>query len=262
MGALLDELACLTRDLMVMQSAPKEGITLLSGVASDSDVKTLAGCFTFPELVYMMNTIQKTVSGFTKSASRRVDTELCLVNLCQPQLRLDAESINARLGRVEEQLKNGIKFSAPQAHHSVESEEEYPPIPDDTDAPPALDEMREKPVQDEAPVGFWPDLAAEVRRELKPPVTGFFAPTPNAPVQGALRGNVLELRCANSFTMEVVNKPEILGLIGQRAAAKLGRPVRVVAIDRTARPAENKNLEQLLDFGRAHSDIVKIRNDS
>ena len=111
-------------------------------------------------------------------------------------------------------------------------------------------------------MGFWTDLAADVRRELKPPVTGFFAPTPNAPVQGVLKGDVLELRCANSFTMEVVNKPEILILIGQKAAAKLGRPVRVVPVDRTARPAANKNLEQLLDFGRAHADIVKIRNDS
>ena len=262
MGALLDELACLTRDLMVMQSAPKEGITLLSGVASDSDVNHLSECFTFPELVYMMNTIQKTVNAFTKSASRRVDTELCLVNLCQPQLRLDAESINARLGRVEEQLKSGVAIQPSKPVAVSEPDEEYPPIPDDADAPPLPDEIPVKPVRDEAPVGFWTDLAADVRRELKPPVTGFFAPTPNAPVQGVLKGDVLELRCANSFTMEVVNKPEILILIGQKAAAKLGRPVRVVPVDRTARPAANKNLEQLLDFGRAHADIVKIRNDS
>ena len=99
-------------------------------------------------------------------------------------------------------------------------------------------------------------------RELKPPVTGFFAPTPNAPVQGVLRGNILELRCANSFTMEVVNKPEILALVGQKAGAKLGKPIRVVAVDRTAVPAANQNFQELLNFGRAHADVVKIKNNS
>ena len=262
MGALLDELACLTRDLMVMQSAPKEGISLLSGVASDTDVKHLLDRFTSSELVYMMNTIQKTVNAFTKSASRRMDTEICLVNLCQPQLRLDAQSINARLGRVEEMLKSGVRVKTPKQQEEAPQEDEYPPLPDDADAPPAPEEMHPEPVRDEAPVGFWTDLVAEVRRELKPPVNGFFVVTPNAPVQGILKGDVLELCCANSFTMDVVNKPEILALISRKAAAKLGRPIRVALTDKTAKPAANKNLEQLLDFGRAHADIVKIRNNS
>ena len=134
-------------------------------------------------------------------------------------------------------------------------------MPDDADAPPAPDEVPQVPVRDEAPVGFWTDLVAEVRRELKPPVNGFFVVTPNAPVQGILKGDVLELCCANGFTMDVVNKPEILAMVSRKAGAKLGRPVRVVLTDRTAKPAANKNLEQLLDFGRAHADVVKIRNN-
>jgi len=261
MGALLDELACLTRDLMVMQSAPKEGITLLSGVASDSDVNHLADQFTFPELVYMMNTIQKTVNGFTKSASRRVDTELCLLNLCQPQLRLDAESMNARLGKLEEQLKNGVPIQVTQPKRKEKMTDDQPPLLDDVDAPLLPDEVPQKELPDEAPVGFWTDLTAEIRRELKPPVVGFFAPTPNAPVQGVLSGDVLELRCTNNFTMEVVNKPEILAMIGQKASTKLGRPVRVIAVDKNAKPSTNKKLEELLSFGRSHADVITIRNN-
>jgi len=65
--------------------------------------------------------------------------------------------------------------------------------------------------------------------------------------------------CANSFTLEVVNKPEILQLVGRKAAARLGGPVQVKAVDASARPAANKNMDALLSFGRAHSDIVKIR---
>jgi len=260
MGALLDELACLTRDLMILQSAPKEGISLLSGVASDTDVKGLVSRFSSGELVYMMNTIQKTLASFTRSASRRVDTELCLLNLCQPELCLDAQGLNARLGRIEEQLRSG-SFTVRAAVSREEPEEELPPMPDDADAPPAPDEEMpaSAPVPDQTPVGFWPDLATEIRKELKPPVSGFFAPTPNAPVQGVLAGSTLELRCANSFTVDVVNKPEILALVARKAAAKLGKQVQVKAVDKTAQPAVSKGMEQLLRFSQAHSDVVKIR---
>ena len=37
-----------------------------------------------------------------------MDVELCLINLCQPELSLDAQSMNARIGRLEQQLKNGM----------------------------------------------------------------------------------------------------------------------------------------------------------
>jgi len=228
---------------------------MLSGVASDTDVAHLAQSFTDAELVYMMNTIQKTLASFTRSASRRVDTELCLLNLCQPQLRLDAENLNARLGRVEEQLKNG-SFTPVRAAPAPAAEE-LPPPPDDSQAPPEPEPAPKAP--DQTPVGFWTDLANDIRRELKPPVSGFFAPTPNAPVQGRLRDGALLLVCANSFTLEVVNKPEILQLVGRKAAARLGGPVQVKAVDASARPAANKNMDALLSFGRAHSDIVKIR---
>jgi len=265
MGAMLDELACLIRDLLVLQTAPKEGISLLSGVASDTDVRELSQRFSPGELVYMMNTVQKTLASFTRSASRRMDTELCILNLCQPELSLDAQSLNARLSRVEEQLRNG-DFAAPKGparpkEPIQEDEEELPPIPDDSDAPPDPSEptVPQSPVRDDTPVGFWTDLASQIRKELKPPVSGFFAPTPNAPVQGFLRGDTLELRCANGFTVEVVNKPEILSLVARKAAAVLGRNVRVLPVDGTAVPTNSRNMEALLKFSQAHSDIIKIK---
>ena len=105
------------------------------------------------------------------------------------------------------------------------------------------------------------DIAGAVRQELRPPGTGFFAPTSNAPVQGILRGNELIIQCQNAFTLEMVNKPEILALVERKASAKLGRPVRVKAADRNQVGSKSKQMEQLLSFGRAHGDIVKIKED-
>ena len=84
----------------------------------------------------MMNTVQETLHAFSSTGTRRMDAELCILNLCQPELTLAVESINARLCRVEDQLKSGnITIHAPAA--VPVAEEELPPPLDDLDAPPA-----------------------------------------------------------------------------------------------------------------------------
>ncbi len=265
LSAMLDEMACLTRDLLVMKTAGGAGITMLSGVASDKEVLELTKAISSAELVRMMNLIQTTLSGFTRSASRRMDAELCILELCQPELSLDVKAMNARLTRLEEQIKSGsfVVAAAPkkkvaQPSQEDELDDDRPPIPGDEDAPPAMDEPP-APKPSEAPAGFWTDLCSGVRKELKPPISGFFAATPNAPVQGALVGNQLELRCSNDFTAKMLDKPEILEVVSRKASAMLGRPVRAVAVDISAKPMGNPRMEQLMKFGRDHADIIKIK---
>ena len=177
----------------------------------------------------------------------------------RPELELNAESMNARLTRLEDQLKSGsITVSVAPTSVAGDDAEELPPIPDDRDAPPAFDEPS-VPIMEETPVGFWTDVVSQIRKELSPPASGFFVTTANAPVQARLSGNQLVLLCANTFTMEVINKPEILELVSRKASAKLGRPIRAVAADKTKSVQKSENMEKLLQFGRDHSDIIKIK---
>ena len=208
----------------------------------------------------MMTVIQQTMAGFTRSASRRMDAELCLLNLCQPELNLDAKALNARLTKLEEKLRTGdfvqpIRTQPAATVASVEEEEEeLPPPPDDQDAPP-----EENTQQDSTPIGFWTDLASGIRQELRPPISGFFAPTPNAPVQGVVYGDTVVLQCANAFTMDMVNKPQVLELVARKASAMLARPVTVTVVDASAAPQKSEKMDQLLSFGRAHSNVIKIK---
>ena len=259
MGALLDEMACLTRDFMILKTAPSEGISMLSGVASDEEVKSLASKFSAGELSRMMEIIQQTAVGFTKSTSRRMDAELCVVKLCQPELSLDADSVNSRITRLEEMVKSGSFIAAPVQQVVADMEDERPPLPDDMDAPPEFGEPVTQPLANQAPVGFWVDMVSEIRSELKPPASGFFVTTPNPPVEGVLRDSKLELVCAAEFIVNVINKPEILEMISRKASAKLGKPIRVVAVDRTKVNTKSRQMEQLLRFGQEHSDIIKIK---
>lgn len=261
LGALLDELACLTRDLLVLKTAGNAGITMLSGVASDQETLALGKAFGSGELVRMMERIQQTVAAFTRSSSRRMDAELCLVELCQPELNTDVSALNARLTRLEEQWKTGAVMLPQKAAKPAApvEDEELPPPPDDDDAPPEAEDSPAPKPQNDAPAGFWLDLCGGVRKELKPPVTGFFAGTPNAPVQGVLTGGKLELQCTNAFTAQMLDKPEILEVVSRKAGAMLGRQTQAIVVDLSAKPKGNPRMEQLMQFGREHADIVKIK---
>lgn len=265
MGALLDELACMTRDMMVLKTAPKAGISMLSGVATDEQTQSLAQAFSSGELVRMMNLIQDTASGFTRSGSKRTDAELCIVNMCRPELTEDIGSIISRLTRIEDQIRSGnLVVGAPAVQAIIPAKEELTQeTVQDTgdDLYQSSPEENNDVLPDEAPEGFWADVADAVRKELKPPAVGFFTTTPNSPVKGVLHGNHLTLVCTNLFTMQIINKPEVLDLVALKASAKLGTQVRVTVTDSEHSVQKTQQMEQLLSFGRAHGNIVNIKDN-
>ena len=88
---------------------------------------------------------------------------------------------------------------------------------------------------------------------------GFFATTPNAPVQGYLQGDALVLMCTAPFIKDMINKPEVLELIENKTSARVGRKIRIVVEDQTGNAAKSSQMEQLLQFGREHSNIINIK---
>ena len=268
-AALIDELASLCRDLMILKTAPEAGISMLSGVASDADAKSLVKRFSPGELVRMIGLLQTCAAGFTRSSSRRLDAELCIMNLCDPGLQMDVEALNARISRLEEQLRSGnfTMPAVPQARAAASDEEDGPPPPEDGDAPPDPDApyapppAKQEPLKDDTPIGFWVDLTAAMRPELPRSLMGFFSGTDNAPVRGLVRENRVGLICADEFVTNMVDKPEIRELATRKASAMLGRPVTVKVVNRKAERSKSKQMEQLMAFGREHSDIIKIKNN-
>lgn len=262
LGAMLDELACLIRDLLVLKTAPGAGITMLSGVASDEEVKALSAQLSSGELVRMMGLVQQTVADFSRSASRRMDAELCILEMAQPELSLDAKALNARLTKLEDQIKSGSFAVVQQPMAAVPTVAAPAPAAQPAAPTPAV---REEPQpqevipDDQVPLGFWAEVVAGVKQELKPPISGFLSAADNSPVKGAMRGGVLELRCTNAFTADMIGKPEVLEIVARKAAVQLGHPVKVITVDMSAKPDGNKRLNNLLQFGRQHSDIINMK---
>lgn len=261
LSAMLDELASLVRDILILKTAPEAGITMLSGVAEDGETKALAARISGGELIRMMELLQKTLNLFTRSVSRRTDAELCILEMSQPELSQDLSSMNARLTRVEEQLKTGA-FVLPQKAAPVVAEKpesESAPAEEIHISQPEPEPQQE--VNEELPMGFWQDLAAAVRKELYPPVSGFFTATPNGPMDVEVTGGVLTLRCRDSFTAEIVGKEDILQVVSRKASVLLGRPVKAKVTDLSKQGRDGAGMSKLMNFGRANPDIVRIKEN-
>ena len=262
LGALLDELTCLARDLLLLKTAPNEGISMLSGVVSDNEVKALTERFSTGELTRMLNVLQQTMSGFTRSASRRTDAELCIINLCRPELTDDLGSVIARITKLEDQLQSGVVITptvrSQNAQEITEAIEDVTEQIADVEISPVTEPAATQKAT-EAPLGFWTDVADAVKNELKPPMSGFFASSQNPAMRAVLQGDQLYLVCVNKFTADMINKPEIISLVERKASAKLGRQIRVSVRDSEPDAVCDDQMQQLLRFGKAHKDIINIK---
>ena len=232
MGAMLDELCAAARDLLILKTAPKSGLSMISGLCTGQEAGELAAKFSGGELLRMVSLLQETMANLSKTANLRIDAELCLMKLCNPTLQADGESLNARLTKLEEQIASGklTVQAAPAPQASDWDEEEMPPFPDDADAPWCEEDEFPAPAAPapvEEPTGFWPDLVSALRAEFRPPVRGFFVV--NGPIRPELKGDVLHLVAESELVKNMIAKPEILQTVGQKAAVLLGRPVQVTA---------------------------------
>ena len=268
LAALLDEMACLARDILIVKTAPGGGLGMLSGVSEASQVLQLQNAFAEAELLRIITLLQQTAANFSKSQNPRVDCELCLLQLCLPQLQLDAQSLNARLSRVEEQLASGVLVqarpaAAPEAADAPPTEgpvHETAPAASSSAAGQTLPEEVTSEEDTPLPDGFWPELAQRMRAELRPPVVGFFTGAENAPLQPRLRGDALQLVANDAFVKAIVDKPAVRELVQTKAAPLLGRPVAVQVVIK-GQKGDSRALEELISFGQAHSDIFSIHEE-
>ena len=109
-------------------------------------------------------------------------------------------------------------------------------------------------------MGFWVDLANAMRPELPPPIAAFLDLT-GQKTNARVRENRVGLICADDFYMNMLDKAEIRELAARKASIILGRPVTVKLVNRQAERSKSKQMEQLMAFGREHSDIIKIKNN-
>ena len=273
LGALFDELSALCRDLLVLKAAPKSGISMLSGIADEAQAVELEKCLTPAELLRDLSLVQAAKGAVGKNADARVAAELCLMQLCEPALKLDLSSLGARVSKLESRLASGDfapARAAAKAEPQPESEDDdRPPSRDDADAP--LAGLAPPPSQPQSPADSapqtgaqaeldrrWPELAASMREDLGVRERGFFAP--GGPVRAVLKGDTLILTAQTQFVLDIIKNPRVQQLAAQKASAFFGRPMQAQFALAGQTDASGKDpMDALIARGKEHSDIMTIR---
>ena len=274
LGALFDELSALCRDLLVLKAAPKSGISMLSGIADEAQAVELEKCLTPAELLRDLSLVQAAKGAVGKNADARVAAELCLMQLCEPALKLDLSSLGARVSKLESRLASGDFAPARAAAKAepqpeAEDDDDRPPFPDDADDP--LAGLAPPPSQPQSPADSapqtgaqaeldrrWPELAASMREDLGVRERGFFAP--GGPVRAVLKGDTLILTAQTQFVLDIIKNPRVQQLAAQKASAFFGRPMQAQFALAGQTDASGKDpMDVLIARGKEHSDIMTIR---
>jgi len=121
--ALLGELAALCRDLLVVKTAPKGGGALLTGGYGDDTLSRLAALAEKRRLLQMLSRLQTAQTGLLRGVNQRTETELCLLQLCDPALDESLPALAARVARLEE---GAVPAPVPAASRPVKAETPAP----------------------------------------------------------------------------------------------------------------------------------------
>ena len=247
--AVLGELTSLSRDLLIRQTAPAAGLTLMAGGYDEATLNTLAKNMPPERLIAMLELLEQATEDCKRSGSSRTVAEICLIRLCDPSLDGSNAGLAARIAKLEAAVAQGIPVrasapaepAAPTAQAQPRQEEAppwddtMPPPPDDNDAPPmegapdipAPAASAPKPASKKGPVntGEWPKLVTAMRGAVKMPAYSFLKKADST--VGIREGNILTIYCIEEFVYDIINKPEVLTAIADVASAQAGTAVEV-----------------------------------
>ena len=277
-GAILGELSCLTRDLLLRRTAPQGAAGLLTGGFDETTLRTLGERFSAPRLMQMLTLLQQATSDLTRSTSRRTDAELCLIRLCDVTLDESLSGLSARLTRLEEMMSGGVPAPAPTPAPKAAAkpaddlppwQEEPAPAPKPAPAPRPVEPPRPAPEPKPAPApsgesggAFWDSFVTGLRGQISMAAYPYLSN--RTQVRGTWKDGTLTVWVPDDFTKTILNKPAVTEVMAKAAGARFGGSARVAfavgtppaeAVSAPAAspaPAQESGdaLDALLDFGK------------
>lgn len=141
---LLSELAGLLRDILLMQTAPHNCDSLLSGNHDHTVLQRFTGAITSAQLLYTLETVQEAQDKMRDSRNLRMTVELCLIALCDPSLSDGIAGLRARISKIEALVETGavsrqemtnspVSERKDEAPSTVSMEPEFPAVSEQSD---------------------------------------------------------------------------------------------------------------------------------
>ncbi|HBI63518.1 MAG TPA: DNA polymerase III subunit gamma/tau [Clostridiales bacterium] len=236
LGAVLDQLLGLIRDMLLVKTSRSDVSALLSPAYSLKTVQHLCESVPASRLLAYTGILQDALTRMPHAANRRIEAELCVVRLC----RLTAEDYDTLSGRVdalEEKLAHGVPM-APVPANAQPLPEGFPsdgdvPPPGEDDAPPKDSAPQAQPPA-QPPKELecspqWNDITLAAKKLL--PMSKFAQLTF---AKGILHGHDLLVVCEDAFTYDLCRENSVRQALTQAAQQVTGRPYRVKVIEESS----------------------------
>lgn len=235
LGAVLDQLLGLIRDMLLVKTSKSDISALLSPAYSYQTVQELCQQVPASRLLAYTKILQESLLHIPHAANRRIEAELCVVRLCELTAD-DYDTLSGRVDALEEKLAHGIVAAAPAPRQATPEDG----FPSDADAPP--------PGEDDMP----PMMGAPAQQKKEPPKKLESSPEWDAitkATQGALpmskfaqltmakgviSGNELYVLCDDPFTCELCNETVVKQALTQAAQQVTGKTLRIKVLEESS----------------------------
>lgn len=236
LGAVLDQLLGLIRDMLLVKTSRSDVSALLSPAYSLKTVQHLCESVPASRLLAYTGILQDALTRMPHAANRRIEAELCVVRLCRLTAE-DYDTLSGRMDALEEKLAHGIPMAAVPATaqpmpEGFPSDGDAPP-PAEDDAPPQSSapqaQSSEQPPKELECSPEWNDITLAAKKLL--PMSKFAQLTF---AKGILHGRDLLVVCEDAFTYDLCRENSVRQALTQTAQQVTGRPYRVKVIEESS----------------------------
>ena len=237
LGAVLDQLLGLIRDMLLVHTSKGDVSALLSPAYSPQTVAQLCEQVPASRLLAYTGILQEALIRMPRAANRRIEAELCMVRLCHLQAE-DYDTLSGRMDALEEKLAHGVVPAAAPAPAPQQYDDGFPsdqdaPPPDDGDMPP-FDAAPQKKPEPAKPKRLecspqWNDITLAAKKLL--PMSTFAQLTF---AKGILHGKDLYVVCEDPFTYELCNETKVKDALSRAVQQVTGQPYRVKVMEESS----------------------------
>ncbi len=167
MERLCAEWIAFLRNVMVLKTVSDPGDLIIASPEDIEKMRQIATQTALPAILHIMDVLQSTLDRLRGGVSRRVEMEMAVLKLCDPQLDTSTEALLRRVSDLESALRAGAMPAAPAAPAPVAPAQDTPPTdpPEPTAAKPP---EAPAPEEEETPCTCWGDVLERLQQSCMP----------------------------------------------------------------------------------------------
>lgn len=251
---LCEEMLQHFRNLLLVKTVKEPFGVIRCTAAEGQSLVESAAAFKAETLLYVLDTLQVAMDALRRSASRRIEMEMCLLRLCKPELNTSSAALLRRIARLEDALAGGATLprsvqtqQTAEAENPAREEQEIrssvPQRPARAAAELQSDPGVEQAAQPESqPLDCWPEILDSLA-EGDAPLRGVLNAS-TAVVQG---GHVL-IDASNSMFKDLIRQQSHQKALITSVRKVTGKPYKVGILKKSlaAPKLENDPLDELV----------------